>query len=82
MRLCLLFCLLLLSACTDHIDPVVLPPPIPAVLLLPCTGYQGDPPTTQGEISEALIAEAKGRACANGRLATVSEMLQLAPPSP
>ena len=77
MRLYLLCSALLLSGCSDRAsDVVVLPPPrIPADLLQPCAGYSGPVPRTEGQISDALIAEAKGRGCANGKLATVAEIL-------
>ncbi|WP_417701971.1 hypothetical protein [Pseudophaeobacter sp.] len=51
------------------------PPRVPADLLQPCAGYTGPLPQTEGQISDALIAEARGRRCANGKLATVAEVL-------
>ena len=75
MRLCLLCCLPLLTACLKSPDPVVVAPRIPADLLKPCSGYTGPVPQSEGQISDALIAEARGRACANGRLATVGKIL-------
>ncbi|WP_417714355.1 hypothetical protein [Pseudophaeobacter arcticus] len=53
------------------------PPQVPADLLQPCAGYTGPLPQSEGQISDALIAEARGRRCANGRLATVAEILIL-----
>ncbi|WP_269751761.1 hypothetical protein [Pseudophaeobacter flagellatus] len=32
-------------------------------------------PQSEGQISDALIAEARGRSCANGKLAAVGEIL-------
>ncbi|WP_417699862.1 hypothetical protein [Pseudophaeobacter sp.] len=51
------------------------PPNVPADLLQPCAGYTGPLPQTEGQISDALIAEARGRRCANARLAAVGEIL-------
>ena len=75
MRLCLLCCLPLLNACTAEPSRVAIAPGVPADLLQPCPGYRGAPPVTEGQISDALIAEARGRDCANGKLATVAEIL-------
>ena len=76
MRLCHLCLVLLLSACSDRVsDPVVPPPQVPADLLQPCAGYTGPLPQTEGQISDALIAEARGRRCANGKLGAVAEIL-------
>ena len=59
MRLCLLCSALLLSGCSDRVSEVVIPPPqVPADLLQPCAGYSGPVPATEGQISDALIAEA------------------------
>ncbi len=77
MRLCLLCSLLLLTGCFGRgSEPIKPPPDVPADLLQPCAGYTGPLPRTEGQISDALVAETKGRACANGRLATVAEILQ------
>lgn len=76
MRLCLLCSLLLLTGCSERdSEPIKPPPDVPANLLQPCSGYTGPLPRTEGQISDALVAEAKGRACANGRLATIGEIL-------
>jgi hypothetical protein len=76
MRLCLLCCLLLLTGCSEPDSPLIIPPPeVPADLLQPCAGYTGPIPSTEGQLSDALIAEARGRSCANARLATVAEIL-------
>ncbi|MEP1497768.1 hypothetical protein [Pseudophaeobacter sp.] len=50
---------------------------MPPDLLQPCAGYTGPLPQSEGQISDALIAEARGRACANGRLEAVGEILDL-----
>ena len=77
MRLCLLCSLLLLTGCFGRdSEPIKPPPDVPADLLQPCAGYTGPPPRTEGQISDALVAEAKGRTCANGRLATIGEILK------
>ncbi len=82
MRLCLLCLVSLLSACMGRdSDPARLPPPnVPADLVTPCPGYTGPVPTTEGQLSNALIAEAQGRGCANGKLEAVDEILER--PSP
>ncbi|GAA6198682.1 hypothetical protein NBRC116598_41270 [Pseudophaeobacter arcticus] len=48
---------------------------MPPDLLQPCAGYTGPVPQSEGQISDALIAEARGRACANGRLGAMAEIL-------
>ncbi|MEP0155210.1 hypothetical protein [Pseudophaeobacter sp.] len=53
---------------------------MPADLLQACAGYTGPLPQTEGQMSDALIAEARGRSCANGKLATVADILN--PSSP
>ena len=76
MRLYLLCLPLLLTGCFGRdADPIQSPPRVPADLLQPCAGYTGPFPRSEGQFSEAMIAEARGRACANGRLATVGKML-------
>lgn len=81
MRLCHLCCALLLSGCTWFApETVYRPPPVPADLLGPCPGYRGPVPETEGQFSDALIAEARGLACANSKLATVAEILNAAGP--
>jgi hypothetical protein len=60
---------------------VVIPPPrVPPDLLQPCAGYTGPPPQSEGQISDALIAEVRGRHCANGKLATVADILNKSSP--
>jgi hypothetical protein len=78
MRLCLLCLVSLLPGCMGRgSDPARLPPPnVPADLVTPCAGYTGPVPTTEGQLSNALIAEAQGRGCANGKLTTVAEILE------
>lgn len=76
MRLYLLCLPLLLTGCLGRDGEVVTPPPrVPADLLQPCDGYTGPVPRTEGQISDSMIAEARGRACANGKLATVGKIL-------
>lgn len=77
MRLCLLCCSLLLTACTGADRPQVVagPPPVSADLLQPCSGYTGPVPRNEGQFSDALIAEARGRACANEKLTTIAEII-------
>ncbi|NDW56941.1 hypothetical protein G0P98_10530 [Yangia sp. PrR004] len=77
MRLFPIFCALLLGGCMGRDELVVVAPPpaVPADLLLPCPGYPGPAPATEGELSDALIAEARGRTCANRKLETINEVL-------
>ena len=76
MRLYPLCLPLLLAGCSDRTsDPVVPPPRVPADLLQPCAGYTGPVPQSEGQFSDALIAEARGRSCANGKLAAVADIL-------
>lgn len=77
MRLCLLCSALLLSACSDaeRAEVVISGPPVPADLLSPCAGYSGPVPTTEGMFSDAIIAESRGRLCANRKLGAISEIL-------
>ena len=76
MRLCHLCSLLLLTACMGRNEAPIEPPPdVPADLLQPCTGYTGPVPRNGGQLSDALIAEVRGRHCANARLATIGEIL-------
>jgi hypothetical protein len=78
MRLYPLCLPLLLAGCSQPASEVVIPPPrVPPDLLQPCAGYTGPVPQSEGQISDALIAEARGRACANGRLEVVREILDL-----
>lgn len=76
MRLCLLCCALLQSACGA--DPIVVAPiphNVPPDLLQGCAGYTGPVPQDEGQLSDALVAEVRGRHCANGKLTAVDEIL-------
>lgn len=77
MRLCLICCALLLGGCMGRDGPqVVAPPPVvPADLLRPAPGWTGPVPMTEGQLSDALIAEARGRRQANAQIAAISEIL-------
>lgn len=76
MRYYLLCCALLLSACTQNEPPIIAPPHnVPADLLQGCPGYLGPMPKTDGQLSDAHIAEWAGRRCANGRLTSIAEIL-------
>jgi len=76
MRLFPLFCALLLSGCLRDPELVAGPSMVPADLLRPCAGYDGPMPQNEGQLSDALIAEAQGRACANARLEAVRQILE------
>jgi hypothetical protein len=82
MRLYLLCCALLLSGCStpDDIQVVAVPLSVPDALLMKCTGYTGILPQTEGQLSEALLAEVRGRDCANGRIEAIAEILNSAIP--
>lgn len=77
MRLFPLCCALLLSGCfgSDRPQVVARPQPVPADLLRPAPGYAGPVPATEGQLSDALVAEARGRRQANAQLAAISEIL-------
>jgi len=76
MRLYPLCLPLLLTGCSQPVrELVILPPNVPPDLLQPCAGYTGPLPHSEGQISDALIAEARGRSCANGRLTAVADIL-------
>ena len=77
MRLYLLCLSLLLNGCFGlSSEPITPRSAVPADLLQPCAGYTGPQPQSEGQISDALIAEAQGRACANDKLTTVAEILR------
>jgi hypothetical protein len=76
MRLLPLCCALLLSGCLRAPEVVAPPPAVPADLLRPCEGYGGPVPRTEGQLSEALIAEVRGRACANAKLEALKQILE------
>lgn len=81
MRLCLLCCALLLSACGRQNEPTLRPElhNVPPDLLQACPGYLGPRPQDEGQISDALVAEHAGRLCANGKLAAIDEILNAGP---
>ena len=71
-----LCCALLLSACgADKIVVAPIPHNVPADLLQGCAGYTGPVPQDEGQLSDALVAEMRGRHCANGKLAAIDEIL-------
>ena len=77
MRLCLLCCALLLSGCGPDPIAVTAPPrQVPADLLQGCAGYTGPLPNTEGQMSDALVAEVRGRHCANGKLEAIAKILE------
>lgn len=77
MRLCLLCLVLPLIACSgpNEIKLAPIPHNVPPDLLTSCPGYTGPVPQNEGQLSDALVAEAGGRACANGKLEAVDEVL-------
>ena len=76
MRLYPLCLPLLLNGCCElSSEPITLRPDVPADLLQPCAGYTGPVPKTEGQLSDALIAEVQGRSCANRKLGSLAEIL-------
>lgn len=81
MRLCLLCCALLLSGCGPDPIAVTAPPrQVPTDLLRGCAGYTGPMPNTEGQYSDALVAEVRGRHCANARIKSIAKILEPAGP--
>ena len=77
MRLCLLCCALRLSGCTGpgENQSVAVPHSVPGGLLMKCIGCTGTLPPNEGPLSEACLAEARGRDCTNGRIEAIAEIL-------
>lgn len=77
MRLCLIICAALLAACGRDPAPEVVyaAPPVEPSLLTPCSGWDGPTPQTEGQLADAMLAEKRGRVCANGKLQAVAEVL-------
>ena len=78
MRLYLLCSMLLLSGCMgrDHLTITAAPIRVPVDLLQTCPGYTGPTPNTEGLISDVLVAEMRGRYCANSRSEAIAEILK------
>lgn len=75
----LLCCALLLTACTRPPEPVVnVTPDISPDLTKGCDGYTGPSPENEGQLSDAHIAEYRGRLCANAKLETIEETINRA----
>lgn len=68
MRLCLTICAMALAGCGP--DPSI----IPAELLTPCPGWQGERPATEGQLIRAALAEKGGRECANSKLGSIAAL--------
>ncbi len=66
MRRYLIICAMALAGCGR--DPIIIPPDI----LLPCPGWQGAAPATEGQLIRAAAAERAGRVCANTKLDAVA----------
>lgn len=77
MRLCLIIFAVSLAACGREVAPDVVyaAPPIESSLLTACPGWAGQNPQTEGQLADAMLAEKRGRVCANGKLQAVSEVL-------
>jgi hypothetical protein len=76
MRLSLTICAALVSGCGAG-SPTVTPVAsyVPADLLTPCAGWQGPVPLTEGQWVDATAQERRGRICANGKLASVAQIV-------
>lgn len=70
MRLFLITSVMLLASCGREITPA----PIPADLLVPCPGWQGRTPTTEGQLVDAALAEKRGREACNLKLGAIAEI--------
>lgn len=76
MRHCLIICALLLASCGHNPARVVVsPPPIPADLLVPCPGWTGPVPQTEGQFVDATAAERRGRMQCNAQIGAIAEIV-------
>lgn len=65
---------LLLSACGDRTETVVVPTQIPADLLVQRDGWTGPVPVTDGQFSDALFATEQARRQLNGQIAAIADI--------
>lgn len=72
MRLCLIICAALLTAC-GRAEPVA--PYVPADLLRTAPGWRGAPPATEGQLVDAAAAEKRGRELANARIEAIAQIV-------
>lgn len=71
----LICCALLLTGCADDAPRVVYQAPhVPADLLVPCSGGNWAV-TTEGALSDAIVAEVRGHRCTTARLQAVARIL-------
>ena len=73
MHRCLIFCALLISACSKP-QPQLVPPYIPADLLTPCL----TPPmaaTTEGQLAAKMLRIAEDRDCANQKIEAIGQIV-------
>lgn len=77
MRLCLILCALLLSACgLKQPERVVAAPySIPPDLLTPSPGWEGARPTREGQYVDAAAAEKEGREDANAKIKAIAKIV-------
>lgn len=73
MRNFLIICAMLLAGCSSD-EPLAVAPPIPADLLTGCPGYTGQVPRTERDIVLVVVAEKRGRECANAKIETIAQM--------
>ena len=66
---------LLLSACGDRTETVVLPTQIPADLLQLQPGWTGPAPMTDGQLSDALFLTERARQQLNAQIAAIAEIV-------
>lgn len=74
MRKRLIICVLLLAGCSSD-EPFAVAPTIPADLLTGCPGYTGPVPRTERDIVLVVVAEKRGRECANAKIETIAGMI-------
>lgn len=72
MRHCLIICAALLASCGREEASLA---PIPADLLVPCQGWTGSTPKTEGQFVSAALAEKRGREECNLKLESISEIV-------
>lgn len=70
MRLCPIIFLVLLAACGREVRQA----PIPADLLVPCEGWTGPTPRTEGQLVDAAFAEMRGRKECNLKIEAIAAL--------
>lgn len=73
MRVLLIICAMLFVACTK--SEVVVNHGVSPDLLSPCPGWRGGEVWTERDVIEVLLAERRGRICANTKIETIDRTL-------